>query len=266
MPLRATDKDRVFLDGGGKRYVGVTTALGALPKEYLIGWAANVTADAAVEQHAEIVRLIGDPADPDAQGLEKARQMLRKARWKSSGERAELGSHVHAAVDQYVKAGVAAVTLSDTDPAYPYIQQFVRFLADFKPEVVASEALLVHHTHRWAGRCDLIATVNGKTFVFDYKIGRAYDNTAVQLAAYREAERMEHGGVEFPMTRTDGGAVVVLHPDSYEVVPMVTDGLYDVFLTAMRSLIWRDTTSKTVVLPAVTSPDALVAAIGKVAA
>jgi len=65
-PIRRkeTARGHHYVDAENRRVPGVTTILGALPKDALINWAANTTADAAVNRWDELGALVEVPCRP----------------------------------------------------------------------------------------------------------------------------------------------------------------------------------------------------------
>ncbi len=103
---------------------------------------------------------------------------------------AERGTAVHNAIENYIKFG-----LDDTDPEYKgYMDSFHEWWAMSDPEVIGSEMRVYHKTLRYAGTIDLVAKIDGKVTLIDYKTtSRLMDkNLRVQLEAYAQALK-SHG-------------------------------------------------------------------------
>lgn len=100
---------------------------------------------------------------------------------------ARRGTAVHAFVQHYMETG----TLLDTSgypPEYaPYFQGIAAFLWDYDPRPLEVEQLVVHPELGYAGRLDLIAEVEHKRTLLDYKSnpqGRIYTEAHVQATGY----------------------------------------------------------------------------------
>lgn len=99
------------------------------------------------------------------------------------------------------------------------------------------------------------ADPRGPVVMFDAKTGKgprrggAYPESALQLAAYENAEFMGlPDGSEVPLPAIDGCAVLHLQPGWSEVIPVWTGPeVYDAFLYAREIVRWKDETSKRVI-------------------
>lgn len=88
------------------------------------------------------------------------------------------------------------------------------------------------------------------TLLLDHKTGSGvYPEVALQLAAYRHAQFMEApDGSEHPVPEVDGGAVLHLRPDGYELVPVVCDEqVFSHFLWFREGFRWIEDVSKDVI-------------------
>lgn len=240
--------------------VSVTSALGSLPKPYLIGWAAKVTAAAAVDDHDIVGAML-------AKGDERAAiDHLKGARFRDMNKKADRGTIVHAALESYladkplddetVQAQLkeARVPLNMWKSAAAMIAGLMEFLADEEPEVLASEATVYSRKHGYAGTTDVFARmrVGGQVLpvVLDVKTSKAiYDETALQLCAYGRADFIGlDDGTELPLDEVFGGRRpehgVVIRPTpsgKYEkVVFTLTDRLFDLFLAALTVTTHKD--------------------------
>jgi hypothetical protein len=238
---------RVKAGKSGHRYIvdrvnykgrGVTTLLGAgMPKPALIGWAARVTAEAAVYGRDEWLPLA-------EKGREKAAlAMLNEARWETTNEAAVRGTDVHKLAER-LAAGEEVEVDERTEG---FVDSYLAFRDDLRPTDEIAERMIVNRTHVYAGTFDLIATLEGLTvaryreaggsvadiadldrpvrLLVDYKTGkRAYPEVCLQLAAYRNGEIMvpvDGQGDEEPVPEVDGCAVLNLAGDgTYDLRPV----------------------------------------------
>jgi len=233
--------------------ISVTSALDAgVSKPFLIGWAAKVTAQKAIDDHDIIGAML---AKGDERG---AIEYVKRARFGDSGTKADRGTIVHSALESYLAGRTveqeaieaqlkeARVPLNMWKSTSSMVAALMEFLADEEPEVYWSESTVYSRQHGYAGTADLIGKmrVGGtvKPVVIDVKTSKAiYDETAAQLVAYARADFVGlDDGTETPLT-PDGEPIehgVVVRPKAdgtYEkVVFTLTDGVYAFFLGALR--------------------------------
>lgn len=218
---------RYIVDGKNYAGRGVTTLIGAgAPKPALVGWAARVTAEAAVYGREDWLPLA-------EKGRERAAvELLKESRWESTNEAATRGTEVHDLAARL--AGGETVDVSETTEGL--VDAYLAFRDDFRPTNELVERMVVNRTHVYAGTFDLVADLEGWPHptedrpyrpLIDLKTsGGIYPETALQIAAYRHAESMLPGleadpEDEEPMVETDGGAVLHLRSDgTYELRPI----------------------------------------------
>lgn len=110
-----------------------------------------------------------------------------------------------------------------------YVKSFVQFLEDWQPAYEMTEATVYSRSHGYAGTLDWIARIEGHGLVLgDYKTkpdGKTiYGEIALQLAAYRYADFIGlPDGSEVPMPEVDACLALVIHPSSYELIPVRAD-------------------------------------------
>ena len=240
--------------------ISVTSALGAgVAKPWLVGWAAKVTAEAAIEDHDIVGAML-------AKGKEKeAIAHVKGARFANSGAKADRGTIVHGALESYlagkplsqetVEAQLkeARVPLGMWKSTAAMIAGLMEFLYDHEPEVYWSESTVYSRTHGYAGTPDLIARMRvGDSLlpvVIDVKTSaRIYNETAAQLVAYARADFVgQDDGTESPLVPShtvDGEQLpgriehgIVVRPTAsgkYEkAVFTLTDEVFDFFLGAL---------------------------------
>jgi hypothetical protein len=109
-----------------------------------------------------------------------------------------------------------------------------RFFADYQPELVAAEFVAIHRDLNgvgYGGTSDALVRIGGNTYIIDWKSRGeesdhgAYPEEAAQLGAYWGAQYIivegERGAQRMRMPAVDGGLIVSIKPDSYEVYPVV---------------------------------------------
>ncbi len=241
---RSAGKGRFYVDGRGEAYWSVTTILKAVPKDALVYWSAKEAAICAVDNIPRIRAILGDDGD----GREAAINWIKGACWRSSGKKMELGTIVHNVIEALVIDGPMPAIPKDAEP---YVDQFLDWYATFNPQFQASEMTVFSRKEKYAGTLDMIATVPGLgRLLIDTKTGSGvYPETALQLSAYRKAEFiLLADGREEPMPATDGGAVLHLRPDGYELIPVrCDDEVFRHFLFWREGYRWLNETSKTVI-------------------
>lgn len=240
--------------------VSVTSAIGGgIPKPFLIGWAAKVTAQAAVDDHEIVAAML-------AKGNERAAvDHIKGARYRDTGTKADRGTIVHGALESYlagkplsqetVEAQLkeARVPLNMWKSTAAMIAGLMEFLYDEEPEVYWSEATVYSRQHGYAGTADLIARmrVGGSRLpvILDVKTSKAiYDETALQLCAYAKADFVgQDDGTESLLT-PEGEPIeygVVVRPTAagkYEkaVFTLADPDLFDLFLGALTVTTKKD--------------------------
>jgi hypothetical protein len=101
------------------------------------------------------------------------------------------GKAIHKFVERYMESGDLMKFSEYPEEYLPYFEGIARFLWDHDPKPLAIERLIVHPDLRYAGRLDLIATLDGVPTLLDFKTsasGRVYSRAHVQGAGYRMAD------------------------------------------------------------------------------
>lgn len=230
----------------------VTTVLdNGIPKQdVLVGWTAKKTALYAIENAPGIAKAIA-AADGNAAELDRIYKKIRDARFAprpgQTRPATQLGSDVHAACE--------AILLGDNpetdDEVGLYVQSFVRFLQERKPQVEVAECTVWSHRRQYAGTCDLICRLPDTpgTTIIDYKTGGIYAEVALQLSAYAWADCIIlRDGTELEMPKIDYGAVLDLKPEGYRLLPVAIDEeQLKVFLYARAVAYWKAEVAPTVI-------------------
>jgi hypothetical protein len=231
-------------------YYSVTTILNALSKPALPYWAAAETAVAALA-HRDLLRQM-----EESEGTEAAIDWLKGAPWRKSKKARDLGSAIHGATEAYVLGGPQP----DVAPEVaPFLRHYLDFLDDWRPEIELVETTVWNHTQAYAGTLDAVMRLEGMALVMDTKTTAEpkpdrkskppYPEAAMQVAAYRYAEVLTlANGDEQEMPPTDGGAVLVLWPDHYDLVPVRCDEeVFRAFLFVREAFRWQEELAKTVI-------------------
>jgi hypothetical protein len=146
----------------GEWVPGVTTILGLRAKPALTGWAFKIARD-----------------NPNLSSLNDYMDDL-----------AEIGTVVHLLIAAHLKG--EQPDLSDhapsvIDAARPSYNKFLEWERGKTIEVIGAEIPLVSDVYRYGGTIDLVANIDGRTAVLDFKTGKAiYAEYFYQTAAYAQ--------------------------------------------------------------------------------
>ena len=247
----------------------VTTILSqGFPKPQLVFWAANLTAEDAFANLPRLVAASLNPAD-----REEAYDWLRKGHIRKKDERAEIGGAVHDVIEAHVLGKPIPESFLTDEEIAPFVDNFLRFVAEWEIEFEASEMVVGNLTDGWAGTLDYLfrsapiarlLKVPARTlFVGDTKTGGELDEKGVypeagaQMSAYRRAEVCWlRDGTQVPMPKVhDVGIVLHLRPEGYRPMPLKCgDDVYAVFRHVQAVAEFQRALSKSVVGEALTLP------------
>jgi len=219
-PIRRRNygKGHGYVDANGQKMPGVTTILSkGVPKEALINWAANATADYAVNKW------------DDLGSMEPAARLkrLKDARYEERDAAANRGTEIHGYGERLVKGeGVKGIP----DALRGYVEAYVRFLDEFDVEPVLVETVVASYKYGWAGTFDLLADLVDPTdtdggrvrWLLDLKSNRSgiFGETALQLAGYRYCDvYLDDKGAEQPMLEVARTGAVHVRADGYSLIP-----------------------------------------------
>jgi len=220
-PIRriATAKGHYYKDGNGTRIPGVTTLLGnGVPKPALINWAANATAEYAVDHWDQLGDL------PVAARL----KTLQGARYEATDKAKKRGTEVHGYGEQLVK-GEAVKGIPDE--LRGHCEAYVRFLDQFQVAPILVEATVVSYKYGYAGTLDLVADLatgeDGalERWLVDLKTNEKgiFGETALQLAGYRYAEKyLGDDGQEYDMIPVARTGAILIGSDSAQLIPTIS--------------------------------------------
>lgn len=111
------------------------------------------------------------------------------------------GTAVHNAIENYTLFGIA-----DLAPEYSgYLDAYIAWRNEYSPEPLANECKVYHKILRYAGTSDMLAVIDGKLILIDFKTSSSVNKmlTGVQLEAYAKAYE-SHG------LKVDGKAILHL--------------------------------------------------------
>lgn len=208
----------------GERIPGVTTVIGILDKPALVNWAAEQSANFAVENWAMLTEL----------PLVERMKRIKNARYASNRRAVVKGNRIHA-LGERLALGEAVEVPADIQTQ---VSAYARFLDTWQLQTVATETPVAHSEYRYGGTFDLISrTDRFGTALMDIKTGKGvYSEVALQLNAYastdlRLVETEEigpRGGRksvwrEAPMVQVDSLLVAHVLDDAVEMVPVKLD-------------------------------------------
>lgn len=232
----------------GEKIPGVTTILGdGLPKPALINWAANTTAEYAVDHWDELADL----------GPSAKLKALKDARYADRDAAGKRGTEVHKLAERLSRGEEVDVP----EAVRGHVEACVRFLDDWDVQPLLVEAVVVSYRYRYAGTLDLIADLaDGRRLLLDYKTARSgvFPDNALQLAAYRYAEKYRGSNTspEEQLPDVDGCAVVHIRHDGYSLIPVEAGPeIFRTFLYVQQLWAWANDTSKAVVGDALAAPE-----------
>lgn len=191
----------------------VTTILGVISKPALIKWAENTTKAAVVEAAADLyVDLQRTPPMSRVAYVTSLEHRLGKARQtqRDTNKALEIGSQTHALIEWTLQrqlgqvVGPRPAATSQAEWAFMAFEDWAKSV-NLRP--IFTEQVVWSRTHKYAGTIDLLADVDGKRTLIDFKTSKGiYAEYELQTAAYQHAiETMGHGVC-------DGGAMIVRLP------------------------------------------------------
>lgn len=212
---------------GDREYTSVTDALQAVPKPFLVPWAAKMSAEYVRDNWDALGDLM--LVDPD-----QAVRDIKGARFAPTEKAADLGTRVHDWAEQYALGNNPAVP----DDMGGHAEQFAAWCDRFDPMVVLSEVTVFNHTYGYAGTFDAVWEFpSGRRLLVDIKTGKGvYPEVALQLAAYRGADiYVTDDGDRVKMIPVDGCAVLHLRPRGCKLIPVEAGKeQYNMFVHALK--------------------------------
>lgn len=142
------------------------------------------------------------------------------------------GSHVHDAVALDIRGRLDWRTLDVA--LVPYVEAWRRFKADSGFVILASEAVVGHRLHRFAGKLDLRGILNKHRALIDIKSGQLPRTVGPQTAAYDVAGADTHG------IKSQRRYCLQLNPSlpcGYKLHPLTNQSDWSMFLSALNC--WR---------------------------
>lgn len=201
----------------GQKVPGVTTILSAIPKPWLAPWTARTIAEYAAD-HVDAIQAL----HPDRQAII---DLLKKAADRDRDAAALKGTQIHQ-YGERIAQGEEILWAEIAPEQRGHVEQYIQFLHDHDPAVVATELVVAHRAHAWMGTLDLLVELPHETsgvHLVDVKTSRSgpKPEVALQAAAYAHAELViDPNGAETPLPPVVAGWVLWLATDRYELRPL----------------------------------------------
>jgi hypothetical protein len=194
-------------DHGVADLPGATTLIGRKAVPTLNQWFKAQGARAALRNLPALSQMV------ETSGEDAVVRFLAAAADKLRDDAGAVGTQVHAALD----AVVTRRPFEMTDAIAGHVEGARRWLNDRRPEVMASEFMVVSESERYGATGDLLAVLDGQLWILDWKTSKGvYETTALQLAAIARADHGEDGQPVPPATRF---GVLHVRADGTELVP-----------------------------------------------
>ena len=214
-----------FLDG--EKLPGVTTIMSTAMPPFLAKYAAECAADVVMDDPAWFMGL---------HSSEKYRRMVEAYNVRSR-EAAARGTRIH-------ELAVPLITGVDVDTPVELVGP-MEALADTMDRLgmvpVLRELPVFNVEHRYAGTFDLLAEIDGVTWLLDFKSGKGpYDSWALQLAAYNHATHYQtEGDTIAEWVPAERCGAVHITADSATLYPVdAGEDTFDAFLSCLPVYEW----------------------------
>lgn len=169
---------------GGESLPSVTSILKMWPKDGLVQWAANCAVDHIITESETRMFIDNDDLKAMEQGAKKAHLTMRD-------EAAGLGTMIHDAIEILLK-GDKPENYYQHEMVLSACEAWKRFASENMIEPLAVEQTVIGDGY--AGRIDLVANMNGRVTMIDFKTSkRFHDSFPMQIAAYCEAFEKTYG-------------------------------------------------------------------------
>lgn len=200
---------RYRLDGRKDYLVSTTSVTGVVGGDktnLLTNWAQN-------QYQKAMLRWLETAQEPIHKiEIEEAINLCRSAAEQEKDKAAEIGTVVHDYAEAYGKAMQAGEPAPDlpadaNEQMYRGIEAFLKWVRDNEVKFLETERLVYSKKHEYVGTLDLLAWVNDKLTLVDYKTSKyVYDEYYYQTAGYKMAWEEEPGNAKVQK-------VMILHFD-----------------------------------------------------
>lgn len=202
----------------------MTTVLKVVNKPGLNYWITNNAVKAALAKRGQMEST--------------ARKEAKDSPKRVLSDAIQRGIRVHKFAEQYV-------TENPGEPSDGYEEAVEAFFMDYRPKPLLTEATVYNPLYSYAGTADLIARINGETWLIDYKTSKKmYPEMSLQVSAYGHCPYylgIDEVGHAIPYISKLG---VVLFHESGEVSFKEVQDAYPAFLNALGLWKWYRNWSK----------------------
>jgi hypothetical protein len=166
----------------------VTTVLGVIDKSGpLIPWAINQTVayyTAALDADTTYPQIV----------LDVIHQQAKRAARDVKQEAADIGTQAHNWLETYFKNGLVPPPEPDNPKVLNCVRAALAWLAEHHVTPIYNERRIYSRRHRYSGTMDMLAYVDGKLSICDWKSSKGlYTEFYLQTAAYSAAYTEETG-------------------------------------------------------------------------
>ncbi|RTL65871.1 MAG: hypothetical protein EKK42_20205 [Pseudonocardiaceae bacterium] len=202
----------------GEEFRSVTTILGAQNKPQLNNWKVKTVANYAADNLELLSKMDRD----------EAADLIRSSQYTSSREAADIGSEVHAIIENLALGNSVIVPRG----GQYVVKMWEELNQEFEIQVLHTEATMINRTVGYAGSADLMVMIrkrgSGAPFkraIVDAKSGKSiYDSVSLQLVAYAKSENiLLPSGDELPMPPIQETYALHVRPRSWALIPMRYD-------------------------------------------
>ncbi len=228
------DSHRYRLSGEKSYLISVTAATGMIDKSrVLMQWAIGL-AGGHLKQYLENSPVNKYSAEELLPVIEEACKLYEVKR----DEAASIGSQVHDWAEKFAQAKISKTELpeipeTDDERIINGIHGFLDWHEKNDVEFIACENIVFSKEHKFVGKFDVVAKVNGRKVIIDYKTAKGvYSDMHYQVAAYRLAYEEEHGKI-------DGATILHFNKETgdfnvYEFTDEDHEKNYPVFLACLK--------------------------------
>lgn len=182
--LEFNEKKHAYMVGG-EAVVSVTQALSCIDKPALIPWAVKMGSE-----FARSFLVPGQPLNPEQ--IEALCDGIKSAHRKKVTGAANIGSIVHDFAEKHMRG--EHPEWPEDPKARKAAEGFIAWQETHDVELIHAERKIYSRKHKVAGTCDLVAKIDGKMVVCDYKTSSGcWPEMRAQIAMYQCAFEEELG-------------------------------------------------------------------------
>ena len=170
-----------YTDSKGKKLLSVTEVTGTIDKSNaLIIWATRLMGKYLLDNFLD--------KNLTNEAVEISFREWRKAKEKA----ADIGSSIHNWIEMKIKGLEPAIP--EDDKVKNGVLAFLKWQNENNIKWLENEKIVYSKKYNYIGKLDAIAKIKGKTYLIDYKSGKAiYPEFYLQTAGYQLAYEEEHG-------------------------------------------------------------------------